>query len=110
MFSKKKKKNSVDPYAIIEQLQKNIPLNKENALNMLKLLKTFNYLKYSPEFETIYNGKENEISKFSPCNLYGKNNEEQIQIALQRQQLTKEYINKCKEIILANEQQIGYSK
>lgn len=104
------KTNFVDPYIIVEQLQKNIPLNKENALNMLKLLKTFNYLKYSPEFETIYNGKENEISKFSPCNLYGKNNEEQIQIALQRQQLTKEYINKCKEIILANEQQIGYSK
>lgn len=99
-----KKENSVDPYVIIEQLQKNIPLNAENALNMLKLLNEFNYLQ--KDLNNIYSYQVSEEHKFIPYN----QKEKKIQIALQRQQLTKEYINKCKEIILANEQQIGYSK
>lgn len=100
----KKKENSVDPYVIIEQLQKNIPLNAENALNMLKLLNEFNYLQ--KDYDNIYSYQVSEEHQFIPYN----QKEKKIQIALQRQQLTKEYINKCKEIILANEQQIGYSK
>ncbi len=97
-------KNYIDPYTIIRKLQNSISITQSNAIKMLELMESYNYVHYNSfNDEDISNAKVSDIEAFLlPHNSYARPyTVEEEQISVKRQQETAEYILKCKNVILA---------
>lgn len=105
------KQNYIDPYTVIQALQNRINLTSSTAEVMLELMKDYGFVFYEPKVdETLLDVKASHEYAFLPPRFYsGVLTDEDRKLAVQRQQITSEYISRCKEIIFAQSQTFEHS-